>query len=471
MSRIQNPRGFGRRRFLRTLAGGAIALPFLEMDIARGGGATVPKRFVIFSTGEGNLPTRWLPPTLGNNALELSEMLQPLAENKQYLNVVSGVSNLLPGLHTSNGHNAPGHTVLSANVVDTTGVGTFDPGIEVGAGMRCLGPSIDHYLASKLGVMEPLNLAIGGADPGENRMFYKVKPNGETGANPEAPLNADPVDAFNANLAGLPEGPPTSRAERFRGRRSAVLNGVMDSFGSLNKTLGAADKQRVEDHLDALRDLDESLSYVPPVECGNATLDVPPGFSVPGWPDYLHMKEQADMMVHIAVTALACGARQIVTLQDTSYDGPSFDWLPEGPMEGWHAQVHNDPALGLGLASNNDNPNLRAGFLYYASVYNQILTRMAAIEEANGMNMLENSVVLWISEFGWGQTHDPSNLPIVLAGGAQGRIPMDRHLARPSATTGDLYTSLLQAFDQDDTSFGYNEGAGFNSGGISGLLV
>lgn len=140
-------------------------------------------------------------------------------------------------------------------------------------------------------------------------------------------------------------------------------------------------------------------------------------------------------------------------------------------MEGWHAQVHNDPALGLGLASNNDNPNLRAGFLYYASVYNQILTRMAAIEEANGMNMLENSVVLWISEFGWGQTHDPSNLPIVLAGGAQGRIPMDRHLARPSATTGDLYTSLLQAFDQDDTSFGYNEGAGFNSGGISGLLV
>ena len=145
MSRIQNPRGFGRRRFLRTLAGGAIALPFLEMDIARGGGATVPKRFVIFSTGEGNLPTRWLPPTLGNNALELSEMLQPLAENKQYLNVVSGVSNLLPGLHTSNGHNAPGHTVLSANVVDTTQT------IALGRGQRNEGAlrSRDHLAGAE----------------------------------------------------------------------------------------------------------------------------------------------------------------------------------------------------------------------------------------------------------------------------------------------------------------------------------
>ncbi len=472
MSRIhvpQSKKGAGRRRFLRTLAGGAIALPFLELDVVRA--ADLPKRFVIFTTGEGNLPARFAPAKLANNALQLSEMLQPLAANKQYLNVVSGVSNLLPGLHTSNGHNAPGHTLLCANLVDTTGVGSFDPGLEVSAGMRCLGPSIDHYLASKLGSMEPLNLAIGGSDPGENRMFYKMKGANETGANPEAPLNADPVDAFNANLAGLPGGPATTRADRFRARRSPVLNGVMDSFNSLNKNLGAADKQRVEDHLDALRDLDENLSYVPPVECGNATLDVPPGFSVPGWPDYSYMKEQADMMVDIMVNTLACGARQIVTLQDTAYDGPRFDWLPEGPMEGWHAQVHNDPALGLGFGSNNDNPNLRAGFLYYASVYNQILTRMAAIEEANGMNMLENSVVLWISEFGWGQTHETHDLPIVLAGGAQGRLPMDRHLVRPGATIGDLYTSILQAFDQTDTSFGYDEEAGFNNSGINGLVT
>jgi len=460
----------GRRRFLRTLGGAALALPFLEIDAARGGGVAVPKRLVIYSTGEGNLPTRWLPPALESNALQLSEMLEPLAAHKQYLNVVSGVSNLLPALHTSNGHNAPGHTLLSANVVDTTGTGQFDPGIEVSAGDRCLGPSIDHYLADRLGVMQPLNLAVGGADPGENRMFYQVKANGETGANPEAPLNNDPQDAFDTNLAGLPKGPATTRADRFRARRSSVLNGAMDSFGSLKKNLGAVDKQRVEDHLDALRDLEESLSYVPPIECSGTTLDVPAGFSVAGWPDYGQMDVQADLMVRIMVQSLACGARQIVTLQDTGYDGPPFEFLPEGPMEGWHAQIHNDPALGLGYDSNNDNPDLRAGFLHYANVFNLLLSRMAGEVEANGLNMLENSVVLWISEFGWGQTHDPADLPIVIAGGAQGRIQMDRHLVRPNATTGDLFTSILNAFDVDDTTFGYNGEPGLNNGPISGLV-
>jgi hypothetical protein len=458
-----------RRSFLRTLAGGALALPFLE-STARGGGAAVPTRLVIYSTGEGNLPARWRPPTLGGDALQLSEMLQPLAPVKEKVTVVSGVSNLLPGLHTSNGHNAPGHTILTANVVDTTGTGQFDPGIEVSAGMRCLGPSIDHYLASRLGVMEPLNLAIGGADPGENRQFYKMKDEGETGANPEAPLNADPVDAFNTNIGGLPSG-TTTRADRFRARRVDVLNGVSGSFDAIKKNLSAVDKQRVQDHLDAIHDLRDSLDYIPPVECGGITQEVPPGFEVPGWPEYGQMDVQANLMVDITVNALKCGARQIVTLQDTAYDGPPFEFLPEGPIEGWHAQIHNDPALGLGYDSNNDNPVLVAGFLHYANVFGRLLTEMDAITEANGLTLLDNSIVLWISEFGWGQTHDAHDLPIVIAGGGQGRIPMDRHLVRDSSTTNDLFTSLLNAFGVMDTSFGYTEDSSLNHGGIPGLVV
>ncbi|MBC8132294.1 MAG: hypothetical protein H7X95_04880, partial [Deltaproteobacteria bacterium] len=81
-----------------------------------------------------------------------------------------------------------------------------------------------------------------------------------------------------------------------------------------------------------------------------------------------------------------------------------------------------------------------------------------------------NSVVLWISEFGSGQIHDVTNLPVVIAGGAQGKIKTNRHLARPTATLGDLYTSLLNAFGIPATSFGYNPSPGFNNGGISGLV-
>ncbi|MBK6519115.1 MAG: DUF1552 domain-containing protein [Polyangiaceae bacterium] len=462
-------RSFPRRAFLRSATGALLGLPFLE-SVARGGGNDMPKRLVIYSTGEGNLPARWTPPTQANDALTLSEMLQPLAAFKDQMVVLSGVSNRLPALHTSNGHNAPGHTLLSGHLVDTVGTGQFDPNIEVSAGMRCLGPSIDHHLASRLGIMEPLNLAVGAPDPGENRMFYKVKDAGATGANPEAPLNADPVDAFAVNLGGLPSGSTSTRADRFRARRSSVLNGVVDSFDAIRKNVSARDKQRIEDHVDALRDLEASLSYVPPVECGGIIQEVPPGFTVPGGPDYLLMDQQAELMLDIMVNCLKCGARQIVTLQDTGYDGPPFEFLNEGPVEGWHAQIHNDPALGLGFGSNEDNPVVRAGFLHYANVFRSLLEKMEAVVEADGRTLLENSVVLWISEFGWGQTHDPSNLPIVLAGSGQGRIVTDRHLARPNATTNDLFVSLLRAFDVSDTTFGH-DGPGLNNGPIPGLVT
>ncbi len=462
-------RSLARRSFLRSATGALLGLPFLE-SVARGGNGAMPKRFVIYQTGEGNLPARWTPPTQGNDALTLSEMLQPLAAFKDQLVVLSGVSNMLPSLHTSNGHNAPGHTLLSAQLVDTLGTGAFDPNVEVSAGMRCLGPSIDHYLADRLGIMQPLNLAVGAADPGENRMFYQVKDPGQSGANPEAPLNADPIDAFQVNLGGLPTGPTSTRADRFRAKRPSVLNGVIDSFDSLRKNVSAVDRQRIEDHVDALRDLEASLNYVPPVECGGITQDVPPGFSVPGWPDYLLMDQQAEMMLDIMVNCLKCGARQIVTLQDTGYDGPPFEWLPQGPIEGWHAQIHNDPALNLGHASNEDNPVVRAGLLHYANVFRSLLEKMSLVVEPDGRTLLENSVVLWISEFGWGQTHDPSNLPIVIAGSGQGRIVTDRHLARPSATTNDLFSSILQAFDVNESSFGH-DGPGFNNGPIPGLVT
>ena len=208
---------------------------------------------------------------------------------------------------------------------------------------------------------------------------------------------------------------------------------------------------------------------MPPVECGTITQNLPPGYENPSnQNNWANTNQQAELMNDIMVATLACGARQVVTVQDTQYHGPVFEYLPVGPVDGWHAQVHNDPALGLNLPTVDDNPVLRAGFLEYARRYDDLLTKMDAIVEPNGKTLLDNSIVLWISEFGTGQTHSPNNLPIVLAGGG-GRIAMNRHLDRSGATTGHLYTSLLHAFDIMDPSFGY-AGPGMQNGPISGLV-
>jgi hypothetical protein len=460
-----------RRTFLRAASGATLALPFLESTMSRAA-TTMPTRLIVFQTGEGNLAKLWSPPTLAGDALQLSEMLQPLSAHKSKLVVVSGISNKIAPMHTSNGHNGPGHTLMTANLVDTTGTGSFSASTAIQQGSLCLGPSIDHFLADQLKISQPINLALGSTNPGENRMWYKVKPAGAGGANPEAPLNNDPIKTFQTYLAGLPANAPvsTTRADRFLKQRSSVLDGVLSSFTSLKAKVGTADNLRLQAHADAIRAIEQKMTYAPPVQCSGLTQAPPAGWKVPGDPSFVGMDVQANLMIDIMVNVLACGANRIMTLQDTMYDDPHFEFLPTGPVTGWHAQVHNDPALGLGYASNDANPKLKAGYLYYASVFNRLLDKMDAVVEPNGLTLLDNSMVLWISEFGTGQSHSVTNLPVVIAGGAQGKVVTNRHLPRPSSTTGDLFTSILNAFGVPATSFGYNGMPGLNSGGIPGLV-
>ena len=71
-----------------------------------------------------------------------------------------------------------------------------------------------------------------------------------------------------------------------------------------------ATKRDLVDYLDAVSDLEKSLNYIPPAECGGITQDVPPGFDVPKYPEYAKMDQQATMMVDIMFNALKCGARR-----------------------------------------------------------------------------------------------------------------------------------------------------------------
>ena len=235
------------------------------------------------------------------------------------------------------------------------------------------------------------------------------------------------------------------------------------AFGSLQKKVSAADRLRLEAHVEALRDLEAKTHFVPPTGCDGGV--VPSGYTMPNSANgYRGLNVMADLMLDIMVRTLACGARRIVTLQDVLFDSPPFEFLPGGPItsSSWHVKVHNN-------YDNHNEPQLQESFLYFAQVFDRLLSKLDAIVEPNGKTLLDNSVVVWLSEFGTGATHDADNLPIVIAGGGQGRIGLGRHLER-QATTNDFFTSLLQAFGVMDTSFGFGA-AGLNHGGISGLLT
>jgi Protein of unknown function (DUF1552) len=454
-----------RRSFLQALAGGCVALPLLEAGQAQAQAAA--PRLVIYQTGQGNLST-WTPPVLNGNALQLSTMLEPLAPHQDKVMALSGVSNLVSPLHNSDGHIANTKTLLTANVMDTTESGAFDANVEAHPSQMSMGPSIDHYLAAQLGLQTPLNLAVGMTD-NFAAMSHQAEQNAN-GTHSVAPLLGDPREVFQTYFAGQSSNNETTRADRFRQSRGRALQGVSEAFGALRTSLGQRDRQRIEQHLDAIADLENELGFVPPANCGEVTVDIPTGYEAPSWPDYNNMDVTADLMTTLATQALACNAKQVVTIHDTHSHAPGFEFLGMGAVEGWHAHVHNDPALGLGYASSAENPILQAGFRYYAEVFNNLLAKMDAIVEPNGGTLLDNSIVVWISELGAGTNHHATELPIVIAGGA-GRIAMNRHIASPEGTsTNDFFLSLLHAYGVMDSSFGHTGAAGLNNGPIAGLV-
>ncbi|MDQ3036062.1 MAG: DUF1552 domain-containing protein [Myxococcota bacterium] len=469
-----------RRQVLRG-AGLTLALPMLESLLPRTARAgTMPPRFVVVTTGQGTLPNRWTPPSIAAEGLELSELLMPLSAHRDELVVVSGVDNLMPRYHNSNGHNAPGHTLLNAHLCTTSAAsdGTLLPeGArgDVQQGTLCVGPSIDHYLADRIGSPLPLNLSVNGTGMGENRMYYRVAPERSTeplGARAEARLIDDPVRVFDEHLAGS-SGPPTTLRERLRGQRGRVLDSLGSSFSALSGRVSAADRARLEAHAERLTDLEARLGAPSAMTCASPELVLPAGYPTAGRSD-LQWRAQIDVMV----TALACNVTRVATLHDSDYHGPGFDFLqtplpasladagaralPGGAIPDWHAQIHGDSG-----GTPNDNGNLIAGFTFYATQVAYLLEQMRSVVEPDGSTLLDNTVVLWLSEFGNGGSHSTTNLPVVLAGRAGGALRTGRHLQRPDRTTGDLYTSILQLFGVDEPTFGLTGDTDLQHGGLA----
>jgi hypothetical protein len=87
---------------------------------------------------------------------------------------------------------------------------------------------------------------------------------------------------------------------------------------------------------------------------------------------------------------------------------------------------------------------------------------MAETPDGDG-SLLDNSLVVWVTEFGDGAAHWAWDVPVLLAGNLGGALATGRHLQYPGRvqnpdtgyTTNDLLVSLLNLFGYEDTSFGY----------------
>jgi len=436
-------KNINRRTLIRGIGGAAIGLPFLEMTHGKVWAQQGPiKRLVIYFNGQGNLVNKWRPSTPAGAPLpaSLPPMLSALNAYVPKLLLLHPVDNVVADMMGGNAHNKAGRSILSCNVF--TG----------GEGSPAAGPSIDQYMKQKLNVPS-LELKVGGDGVGEYQMLFSAPGRAVSG-------ESDPQRALARLFSTLPPSPGGATApaaptatERLRQKQKDILSLVKESFDDVRKELGNEDQKRLDAHAEHLNLLSQDMSKLPMAQANAKLTCTRP--TLPGAGGHpITNRAQA----RIAAAAMACDQARIVTIQDTQYDSPRFDWAGVSLPQRWHLAVHD----------RNPIAQLEKGFAWYASAFKDILDAMNAIPEGNG-TLLDNSLVVWITEYGDGAAHNTKGIPVVWAGGLGGAVKMNRFLdfAGGSSSTNPMFVTIMKLFGMQDNSFGVGSRA---SGTLPGIV-
>jgi hypothetical protein len=168
-------------------------------------------------------------------------------------------------------------------------------------------------------------------------------------------------------------------------------------------------------------------------------------------------------MTDILVSALACDVTRVGTMQwadsEAKFMMPFLSESGGTPLADHHHGYQHDRGF--------QPEALEIIHKWYAENFAYLLGKMDAIEEGNGLSLLDNSLVLWVTEIQEPGTHGQTNMPFVLAGGAGGRVPTGRWLEVASQPHNALLVSILNLFGVEAQAFGH---ADYTSGPLAGLV-
>ncbi|MEX1364586.1 MAG: DUF1552 domain-containing protein, partial [Nannocystaceae bacterium] len=255
------------------------------------------------------------------------------------------------------------------------------------------------------------------------------------------PPENDPRAAFDAFFVQLGADPAELAA--LRARRHSVLDRVKEDFAALDAKLGGSDRQKLQAHLQAIRDVEQSLDAEGgPLE-GCAQPDEPGSLDPMANDNYPAIgRLQMDLMA----MALTCDITRVSSLQWSTAQSPvRFSWL--GQSTNHHSLSHeadNDPSARAQLTAINH---------WYAEQFAYLVGKLAAQPELDG-SLLDNTVVLWVNEQGNGDTHSRTEIPMVIAGNYAGQLSTGRWLQYTDRAHNDLYVALLNLFGNDAQVFG-----------------
>jgi hypothetical protein len=396
-----------RRTFLRGV-GATMALPLLDamvpsMTALAKTAADPVRRLGFVYMPMGSDLTRWTPAGTGSLG-ELSPTLQSLKPVVDQLTVISNLElkNAYPGTHATS--NASFLSAAKAKWTESTDYH--------------LGTTVDQVAAQQIGhktLLPSLELSmdllqtVGQCDNG----YACVYQNNLSWSSPTTPLPAEahPRIVFE-RLFG--EGGSTDDRRAALRRKASLLDALREDIARLQTKLGPDDRTRVGQYLETVREVERRIQMA---EAGTTDQPLPDLDRPAGVP--AAYADHARLMFDLQVLALQGDITRVITFQ-LARETSNRTYAEVGVPDPHHPLTHhgNDPDKIAKMAKIN---------AFHVSLFAYFLEKLKATPDGNG-SLLDNGLFLYGSGMGNPNVHDHVNLPILVAGGAAGRVKGGRHI-------------------------------------------
>jgi len=418
-----------RRHFLRGAGAALIGLPLLDAmgpslgrSVLAGDSATdkSPKRFVAACATLGFHGPFLFPKAAGTD-YELTPYLKVLEKHRQQFSVISGLSH--PEQQGNNGH-ASELTWLT---------GAQRPGLP---GFRN-SVSLDQLIAEKVGLQTRFPSLV---------LSTSGRSMSWTSSGVEIPGETSPARLFKALFI---EGSPQEVALEVRKleRGQSILDTVGGQAKRLERELGRRDRNKLDEYLTAVRDLESRLQ-----QSEGWSTRPKPKVEAPQPKDIADRNDaigKQRLMYDMIALALATDSTRTVTFQLSGMN--AVPTIP-GVSNDWHNLSHH----GKDEAKIEELKVIEQAEF---TAFNDFLTRLLSTEE-NGRSVLDQTAVLFGSNLGNASSHDWHNVPVIVAGGG---FKHGSHLANDETNNtplANLFVSLAQYMGLETDAFASSTGVG-----------
>jgi hypothetical protein len=425
-----------RRTFLHG-AGVTIALPFLESMVPaqtplRNTAAAGKTRLGCFYVPHGATMYKWTPAAEGKN-FEFSESLSPLEKYRERVTVVSNLCHA-----SATGADAGGEHARSAALY-LSGAPPLKNGVRVGT-------TVDQYAAAQISQDTPLpsiELAIEDVSLSCGAGYGCAYFNTISWRTPTVPLPMEnsPQVVFEKLFGD--GGTAEQRLTRKREDRS-ILDSIRQQTLTLQKTLPASDRGRVDGYLDDIREIERRIKTAE-AQAG-LSQDVPD--APVGTPEAF--EDHLKLMFDLLALAYKSEITRVGTLMYAKDLSPA-SFPASGNRSGFHGASHH-----ANVKANMDSFALINK--YHVQMFAYLVDKLATTADGDG-TLLDHSLLLYGSSMSNGNQHDHDPLPIVLVGGASGQVQGNRHIVTPQHTPmSNLLLGMLDKLGVRRDSLGDSTG-------------